>query len=437
MKNLGKDMKKPANGPSGPTKTKGTYPIHQHFDLLAPFWSKVLRIDRFLFSFILRLGIFGVYSVWKAKLIVMKTALAALLAILCCGLVSAQSLIPAPWAFSSCSYGVSPIGWVNCNTSPDCAASRCTVPVGCAGQAVMCFGESFYYTLPTGLTVGQNYTVTMSVSVGQLGSASVVPGLHTFNVIGLLLPPTNCAGPYGNVCSTPGSTLLLSGNMTGLGWQTFTNTFTATSALRTIVIGNCDNTGNGGNLFCNFTLTPSVVFPVTLTDFSAASNGCEVNAQWAIGQDGNSVDRFELIKSVEGRDPEVVGTQAAALNRLEYSLVDITPSINASYQLRVLYHNGEASQSELIHVQSDCEDIQSAIEGNPVRGNEAILRFRHTGAAMMLTISNIEGRIVQQETIAADNAGWQRHRLDVSGLQPGIYFVRTGDGQVAKLQLMR
>ncbi len=396
-----------------------------------------MQTARFLLTFMFELGNFGDYSASKAKLIVMKTVLAALLAFFCCGFISAQSLIPAPWTFSSCSFGVSPDGWVNCNTSPDCAASRCTVPVGCTGQAVMCFGESFYYTLPTALTVGQNYTVTMGVSVGQLGSASVVPGLHTFNVIGLLLPPTNCAGPYGNVCSTPGSTLLLSGNMTGLGWQSFTNTFTATTALRTIVIGNCDNTGNGGNLFCNFTLTPSVVLPVTLTDFSAESNGCEVNAHWAIGNDGSSVDRFELIKSVEGRDPEVVGTQAAAPNRSDYSLIDITPAINASYQLRVVYRDGEASQSELIHVQSDCADIQNAIEGNPVRGNEAMLRFHHTGAAMTLTISNIEGRIVHQEIIAAGDAGWQRHRLDVTGLQPGIYFVRTGDGQVAKLQLMR
>lgn len=121
----------------------------------------------------------------------MKRTIAALFALFTFGYLAAQSLIPNPFVFASCAYGVSPNGWVNCNTSPDCAAARCTVPGGCPGQAVMCFGESFYYTLPTALVVGQNYTVTMSVSVGQLGAGSVVPGLHNFNVIGLLLPPTN------------------------------------------------------------------------------------------------------------------------------------------------------------------------------------------------------------------------------------------------------
>ena len=377
-------------------------------------------------------------SASEAKLIVMKTTLAFLLALLCCGFVSAQSLIPAPWTFSSCTYGVSPIGWVNCNTSPDCAASRCSVPAGCAGQAVMCFGESFYYTMPAPLNIGTNYTVEMDVCVGILGPPNfIVGGLHSFMVIGLINPPTNCAGLYGNVCSTPGATTLLTGTQNAIGWVHFSNTFTAATALRTIVIGNCDNTGNGGNLFCNFTITPSVVFPVELSHFTAEANGCEVDAQWAIANEGTDIERFELVRSVDGKAPEVVGTMAAQSGRSEYSLTDNSPSINGTYQLRVVYQGGESSQSEVIAVQSTCDDLQNSIEGNPVRGNEATLRFQHTGEAMTITVSNVEGRVVHQETIAAGEAGWQRHQLNVSNLQPGVYFVSTGNGQVAKLQVMR
>ncbi len=300
----------------------------------------------------------------------------------------------------------------------------------------MCFGESFYYTMASPLVVGQSYTVSMNVCVGILGPPNfIVGGLHSFMVIGLLNPPTNCGGPYGNVCSTPGATTILSGTQNAIGWVNFTNTFTATSALRTIVIGNCDNTGNGGNLFCSFSLTSTVILPAEIKGFTAESNGCEVKANWSVAEGGSKVERFELVKTIEGSAPEVVGTMAPQSGRSEYALTDVTPAIQGTYQLRIVYESGEMSQSEVVEVVSDCEDLKNLIEGNPIAGSEAILRFHHTGEPTNVTISNLEGRIVHQESVPAGAEGWVRHSLNVSALESGIYFVRAGSGSVAKLQI--
>jgi hypothetical protein len=354
------------------------------------------------------------------------------------GWLAAQSLIPNPWTFASCVTAVSPVGWISCTGTPDCAASRCVVPAGCSGAAVMCFGESFRYVLPAPLTIGQQYTITMNVSTGQLGAATIIGGSHTFNVIGLTSAPTNCgAANYGSACSTPGSTLLLSGTVNTIGWQTFTNTFTAASALQHIVIGNCDNTGNGGNLFCNFTLTPAVVLPVEIGEFTAQALGCAVDLQWRMDNPGNVLEEFELVRSVEGMADAVVATVPADVNRTDYLLTDGSPSLNCDYQLRVRYRDGTITQSPVVHVQADCDEMHNAFENNPVRDEEAILRYRSNGKAMSVTLRNMEGRVVLQTAMEAGEAGWQRVRLDVRTLQPGIYFASTGDGQVTRLQLLR
>jgi hypothetical protein len=222
-----------------------------------------------------------------------------------------------------------------------------------------------------------------------------------------------------------------------IGWQTFTTTFTATAAFSHIVIGNCDGTGNGGNLFCNFTLSNAVVFPVELQDFSADANDCQVDLNWTIDNDGNVLDHFEVVKSIEGRADEVVAQLPAQTVTNVYQFTDLAPSLNCDYQLKVRYRDGTTTLSEVVHVQTECEDLPNAFENNPVHGNEAVLRYRSAGGPLELTLRNIEGRIVYREEIAASEAGWKRLTLDVSRLQPGIYFASMGDGQVTRLLLMR
>ncbi len=365
----------------------------------------------------------------------MKSIATLLIVLLFSGICLGQNLIPSPFAYASCISFASPTGWVNCTGSPDCAASRCTVPGGCTGQAVMCFGESFYYMLAAPLTIGQSYTISMNVSTGQLGANSIIAGNHTFRIIGLTTPPPNCgAANYGSVCSTPGATTLLTGTVNTIGWVPFTNTFTAATAIRYIVIGNCDGTGNGGNLFCNASLVPTVVFPVALQSFEASANDCEVDLSWKIDNSASVLDHFELLRSSEGNTNERVAKVDALQNTSEYSFSDLVMAAENDYQLTIHYKDGTIAQSEVVHVENNCEGASFAIEGNPVQGTEAVLRYEATGLPMTLSISNVEGRIVYEKHLKSTDAGWQRLRLDVSGLQPGIYFVSMGDGQVAKLR---
>jgi hypothetical protein len=156
-----------------------------------------------------------------------------------------------------------------------------------------------------------------------------------------------------------------------------------------------------------------------------------------MANDGNVLDHFELVRSVEGMEDVVVAHIPADVNRTEYMFTDASPSLNCDYQLRMGYQDGNITQSPVVHVQADCRDMQNAFENNPVQGPEAILRYRSNGAAMTLTLRNMEGRMVLQTPLEAGEAGWKRVALDVSTLQPGIYFATTGDGQVTRLQMVR
>ena len=345
--------------------------------------------------------------------------------------------MPTPFAFASCGFAMAPIGYTSCIGTPDCAASRCTVPAGCAGQAVMCFGESFAYFLASPLTIGQSYTISISVSTGHLGASTLIGGNHTFNVIGLTGPPPNCAGGYGGTCSTPGATLLLSGTVNTIGWQTFSNTFVAASALQHIMIGNCDGTGNGGNIFCNVNLQTATVFPIELTDFSAEANECSVVLDWETGSSTTAMDKFELIRSVEGRTDVVVATLPAANGAQRYQATDHSPALSATYQLRMLDLNGSESRSKVLSIDTDCHGAGLSFASNPISTDFAELVYQSQGKALKVSIHNTEGRLVHQETIPEESPGWHTHKLDVSKLQPGIYLASTSDGEVVKMMLMR
>ena len=199
----------------------------------------------------------------------MKNILLLILLVLAGLRSQGQSLVPTPFAYTNCAATTAPNGWTNCRVNVDCAASRCTPPAGYTGQAVMSFGESFSYNLGTALTIGQSYIVSMNVCVGILGTSSIIAGNHSFMVVGTTAAPTNCSGAYGSVCSTPGAFTLLSGTQNALAWQVFTDTIVATAAIQYITIGNCDNTGNGGNLFSNFSIVP---YGITLTSGAGSDN---------------------------------------------------------------------------------------------------------------------------------------------------------------------
>ncbi|MEM7039975.1 MAG: T9SS type A sorting domain-containing protein, partial [Bacteroidota bacterium] len=324
-----------------------------------------------------------------------------------------------------------------CTGSPDCAASRTNVPAGCTGQAVMVFGESFYYQLPAPLTIGTSYTIDMAVSTGTLFSGTI-SGNHTFNVIGLTSAPSNCSGAnYGSVCNTPGAVVLLSGTQNNVGWLNFSNTFTATSAITHIVLGNCDMTGNGGNLLCNISLTTAVPFAHTEAWLDVKTEGCAAALEWQLEGETADLTHFEVMFGTEGLADQSIARipveQADADGMYRFQTQNAAPE--GYYQLRLVFEDGQDQHSNMVHTLTDCLEEGLHILGNPVANEQLSIRLYTKESSETLFIYDLRGKVVHREVFSA-STGWADYHFDLQGLSPGLYLLQTASGHTKKLELL-
>ncbi|MCB9232074.1 MAG: T9SS type A sorting domain-containing protein [Bacteroidia bacterium] len=353
--------------------------------------------------------------------------------------LQAQNLLPSPFAYPSCGFAAPPTGYVTCVGSPDCAASRCTVPAGCSGQAVMCFGESFSYVLPTPLSIGQAYDISMSVSTGHLGAASIITGNHTFQIVGTsFVPPTCGSSSYGSICSVAGGQVLLTGTVNTIGWVFFQNTFTATSAISRITITNCDGTGNGGNIFCSPVLTSSILGPVEIEHFGGDFRDCQVDLEWTTSSTSPEISRFDVFRTGEKENRTLIGTVEAhsVSGAHTFRFTDPNPGQSGFYQLESVGLSGQKSQSQVVEIRENCSSRGLEIQSNPVSGNTARIFYNPSTSGGMLRILDMTGRQVYETTLEG-NEGSGSLQVDLTGWKPGIYFISTSGGELKKMYLMK
>lgn len=368
------------------------------------------------------------------------TRLTAMVVAFCLGTFAySQSLIPTTFTFSSCGFALSPIGYVTCVGSPDCAASRCTVPSGCSGQAVMVFGESFSYVLSTPLVAGQTYQISMNVSTGHLGASSIISGNHTFQIVGTtFVPPTCGSSSYGSICGVSGGQVLLTGTVNTIGWVNFTNTFVAGSNISRLTFTNCDGTGNGGNLFCSPSLIVSVPLPAAeIEGFAGQYNDCAVELEWSTALSSSEISRFDIYRSVPGDGRRMIGTYTAGdiSGKTQFRYTDFNPGTNGHYQLEMVDAEGRVAQSPVIEVLGECAVQGLEILSNPVVGDIATLRYNPQTTSGALRVYDIAGRMVYETVLAPGEEASATHTIDVVGWKPGLYLVRMGMGEVVKMYI--
>jgi hypothetical protein len=211
----------------------------------------------------------------------------------------------------------------------------------------------------------------------------------------------------------------------------FTNTFTnikSTGSYTFSITSNANSRGMGR--FYLVVQAPNTI-PVTLLDFTAtATPKKQVRLNWATQNEINS-DRFEVERSIDGVNYEVIISQPAAGNSsqlLNYTTFDEYPANVNYYRLKSTDLDGTSTYSAVRRVifGEASEAIPFEVYPNPVVEfvtvkQQSIINNVRIIDGMGHTLMTIQGN------------GQQSMQIDMTRFVPGFYFIETVDDNGNKL----
>lgn len=267
-------------------------------------------------------------------------------------------------------------------------------------------------------------------------------------------PSTGTFSNFGTnvVASTTGSRVYLehSGENNYVGnTVTYTTDWTAPSVapnqISFYAAGNIANLGGAGGDLVVTTSLQDRALPVNLLDFNARSLENKVLLEWTTTKEINS-SIFEVLRSINTKDYEVIGTLEAAGQSdemINYEFFDHSPPTNRQvyYKLRQLDFDGNYFYSEIIStvVYSDTnEDLK--IYANPVTAGmclfvEVIMEYERSDISY--EVYNQVGQLVSHNNSSIFGGtlseGFNRLVLDTEGLSEGRYvFTLSQNGRIIK-----
>ncbi len=215
------------------------------------------------------------------------------------------------------------------------------------------------------------------------------------------------------------------------GINTADNTATIGNAKNHIQLDGMDMP-SGGTAMIQINRT---ALPVELISFEGVSEGCDVMLNWRAGSELNfshyelerSTDgaRFEFVEAVEGREGIDLG----------YHYFDKEAAPRNYYRLKMVDVDGKFEYSNIVIVETDCNDIDSdwMIYPNPLFGQNAILNVKFYTERKSVRMSIING--LQQEVKALEldvSQGWNTLEWDMSELPAGAYYIRNSRAEGGK-----
>jgi hypothetical protein len=177
------------------------------------------------------------------------------------------------------------------------------------------------------------------------------------------------------------------------------------------------------------------VLPVSLINFRAtyiASNNT-TQLKWSTAQEINS--KFFIVeRSVDGGSNWItLGSVNAAGNSSSfknYEFTDLSPQRGTDlYRLREVNIDNSYTYSRIVNINiSSALSTYFSLYPNPTHGYAYVYTTVSTTAPATIQVIDVNGKLIRQQrsTITASTP----YRLDLGGVQPGIYFVRINyDGE--------
>lgn len=176
--------------------------------------------------------------------------------------------------------------------------------------------------------------------------------------------------------------------------------------------------------FSNFYIGGTALLPATLSAFDGRAEKATNRLTWTTEQEHN-VDRFEIERSADGTDWQVIGeVQAAGESNkaLDYTYLDRAPLTKAYYRLRTVDFDDYAEYSDVVQLTRTGGTGTATLTPNPTRG-EVLLTLDHPRAEpVRLLLRDVAGRVLlHMDTELAE--GQNQLRVDLSAYPAGLYLL--------------
>ena len=164
--------------------------------------------------------------------------------------------------------------------------------------------------------------------------------------------------------------------------------------------------------------------PINLLTFDARKlSGDNAEVSWKISANSNP-EKFEVLRSTDGRNFSSVGTVVAGSGQTDYSFVDNSlPKATTYYRLGMLDKDGRTTYSRIVAVFNSAKGtLLTSLIPTMVTSSAKLSISSSDKGSMQLIITDMQGRIVQRQTIAV-SVGSQDNWLYLSTLPKGAYQV--------------
>jgi poly(3-hydroxybutyrate) depolymerase len=175
-----------------------------------------------------------------------------------------------------------------------------------------------------------------------------------------------------------------------------------------------------------------LLLPVKLNYFNARKTNAGNLLQWETVSEQNT-DYFAIERSADGNQFTDIDKVSAANNSTtakDYTYTDANAtSANTYYRLRQVDKNGNAAFSSVIMISDNASTLAVQMYPNPVQNNLSINFNNDVKGNGKITVYEITGRTVVQQTIAKDDKVLNAV-VNMNNLAPGLYIVevKIGDG---------
>ena len=179
-------------------------------------------------------------------------------------------------------------------------------------------------------------------------------------------------------------------------------------------------------------------FPVELMAFSGSAAGQDVVLRWTTASEENN-SHFVAERSTDGKEFTAAGTiegKGTSNSRNDYAFTDQGAAVASGtryYRLQQVDFDGTTTYSKVVAVKSKGAEQVSALQVSPVPANQTLnvsFSAANSTATQMRVVNQLGSVVFEQRQ--SSSQGQNQSALNISQLQPGIYFLQVGSGKDLK-----